>query len=130
MQFSWSKTASGSRRFRSLNRDPEEQTQKPFAENKELIFRGGSLDLFPSGLCVCRSERSLHNQIRLRSQSEPVLHSKDKANENGLLSVTSHHPLIQKQEVCFPFFVMLHLMLHFGYQDCCNCCTLTIETGN
>ncbi len=57
----------------SLNRDPEEQTQKPLQKTRRSFF-AEALDLFPKGLCACRSERSLHNQIRLRSQSEPVLH--------------------------------------------------------
>lgn len=57
-----------------LNHNPEEQTQKPIVEKKQDADFVEPPDLFPKRLCACRSERSLHNQIRLRSQSEAALH--------------------------------------------------------
>lgn len=59
-----------------LNRDPEERTQKPSQKTSRcfFFFFPLSLDLLPEGLCARRSERSLRNQIRLRSQSEAARH--------------------------------------------------------
>lgn len=61
--------SSESGRLGLLNLDPRGTDPEAIVENKELLRICS-----PKGLCACCGERSLHNQIRLRSQSEAALH--------------------------------------------------------
>lgn len=78
--FLWNKTGTGNwprdlKAARLSGRSARPLEPRPRGTNPKAIPEFFYF-LFPEGLCACRSERSLLNQIRLRSQSEAVLHLK------------------------------------------------------